>query len=232
MGSQITIIFVMTDWRMSKSLLNSGPHQYGQTDSTDESLQLGCPTAATSVPTRSSTAIHNPCWKPHLTANPWLASPPPNTYSKYSRLTWSGFCNQRAHPYHTRNNKNFLFTISQNSLFHHHLVNRPPQNDRNIIWTPNWAKIPQETMDLLSSALIQGYPNSAHPRLPDVEASQPCIWGHYVGRKLLLLRLFFIDSSSVWSQFMSWGLMAWRDKLSGSKHWWALKADFCGLKRL
>ena len=35
---QVTIIFVVTDGRVSKRLLNSGPHQYGQTDSTDESL--------------------------------------------------------------------------------------------------------------------------------------------------------------------------------------------------
>lgn len=205
------------------------PYQYGQPASTDESQLLGRLPAAKSVPTSSSNATHKPCWKPDLTANPWLASPPPYIYSKYLRLTWPGFCNQQTY----LNNKNFLFTVGiPNSLFHYHLVNGPPWHERTIIWTPKWAKIPQETMDLLSSALIQSYPNSAHPCLPDVEASQPCIRAHHVARKLLLLRLFFIDSSSVWSQSMSWGFMAWRDKLSGNRHWWALKSNRCGWKEL
>lgn len=173
----------MTDCRVSKNLLNLGPHHSGQTDSTDESLLLGCPTAAKSVRTSSSTAIHNSCWKPQLTTNPWSGPPPPNIYSKYLRLTWPGFCSQIANFYNIRNNRNSLFTIGIPKL----TLPLPPCQRTSSKWEecyldPKVSKNSSGNHGLALSALIQNYPNSAHPRLPDVEDSQPCIWCHYVAR--------------------------------------------------
>lgn len=121
-------------------------------------------------------------------------SPPHNMYSRYLKSTWPGFCTQVAKLLYTRN-KNFLVTIGlQKLIFHNRLVNGPPQNERNIPWTSKLAKTPlPHITDLISSALTQAW-------LPHLEACHLCLGSHHVARKLLLLSLFFKESSSMRNQ--------------------------------
>lgn len=94
---QVTIIFVVTDGRVSKRLLNSGPHQYGQTDSTDESLRLEAPLLL-------APSNHEP-----------LASALSPTYifKILEVTTTTRFLQSNSKP---RNNKNSLFTIGIQKL--------------------------------------------------------------------------------------------------------------------
>lgn len=126
--------------------------------------------------------------------------PLPQFDSKYLRLSWPGFYIQVAKLLYTRNNTSLVTTAIKKTHLSLHLVNRSPQNKRNILWTPKLAKAPLKIIDLIFPALIQAHPNSAHPCLPGLGASQTCTQGSHVARKLLLLCLFFKESNSVRSQ--------------------------------
>ena len=85
--SQGTMIFVMTNYRVSESLLNPGPQgtvdhtaQYGRAAQVRPSTRA--PTATETIPASSSAAVWKLCWKPHS------SRPHPGaTGAEYNRLT-------------------------------------------------------------------------------------------------------------------------------------------------
>lgn len=160
-------------------------------------------------PSKAQGQERSPTWKVFwCTVISWTWSltlrvgqcPLPQYDSKYLRLSWPGFYIQVAKSLYTRNSTSLVTTAIKKPIFPLHLVNRSPQNKRNILWTPKLAKAPPKIIDLIFPALIQAHPNSAHPCLPGLGVSQTCTQGSHVARKLLLLCLFFKESNSVRSQ--------------------------------